>query len=150
MKSITYAIFIWLAFYPAAVVFAMDSSAQENQAGKENYYERYFKKPKKTIYNDTMFFRTLWHKKVSYLVLESLKEGYYVTLLVIPESPYNYKAQTYPLHYFFNSYEQAFKKMIWLDGFLKKGGILKVEILGSLIKNEKILKNPAALNQNPL
>jgi len=107
----------------------------------ENFYDRYFPKETKTMYNDTLFERVIWHKKVSHLVMESLKDGFYVTMLVIPETPHNFKAQTYPLHYFFEAYPDAFQKMIWLDDFLKKRGILKVKLNGSRIIEEEILSN---------
>ena len=112
----------------------------------ENYYDRYFQKLVKTEYNDTMFERIIWHKKVSHLIIESLNNGFYVTLLVIPETPYNYKAKTYPLHYYFKSYPEAFKKFTGLNGFLRNKGILKVKINGSIITEENILSDGTIKN----
>lgn len=105
----------------------------------ENFYDPYFTKDVKTAYNDTLFERIIWHKKVSYLIIESLKKGFYVTMLVIPETPYDYKAKTYALHYYFESYGDAFKKFTGLNAFLRNKGILKVKINGSLIIEENIL-----------
>ncbi|MDH4199425.1 MAG: hypothetical protein OEV66_03505 [Spirochaetia bacterium] len=118
------------------VTFSMTSLFAEN-----NFYDSFFQPSLKTQYNDTMFERVLWQKKVSHLVMETVADGYLVTLLVIPESPYNFKSQAYPLHYRFGSYENAFKKFLSMDQFLKSGGILKVTISGSNIIGEKILKD---------
>jgi len=105
----------------------------------ENYYDKFFITNPKTRYNDSLFERVIWHKKVSFLTIESITNGYYVTMLVIPETLYNYKAKTYSLHYYFKNYDEAFKKFTWVDDFLKKKGIMKVKISGSLILEEAIL-----------
>jgi len=117
-----------------------------NPVYSENFYDRYFQKAMKTEYNDTLFERVIWHKKVSHLVIESLNNGYYVTLLVIPETPYNYKSKTYPLHYYFTTYPDAFRKFTGLNDFLRKKGILKVKINGSIITEENILSDGAIKN----
>ena len=106
---------------------------------QNNIYDSFFQQKTRTQYNDTMFERVIWHKKVSHLVIETVRDGYFVTMLVIPESPDNFKSQTYPLHYHFASYDEAFKKFLWLDKFLKSKGILKVRINGNLITGESML-----------
>jgi hypothetical protein len=123
-------------FYIFAAIYAVFLTGL---SAEENVYDKFFSKANKTEFNDTMFERVIWHKKVSFLVIESLQKGYHVTMLVVPESPYNFKGTTYPLHYFFLNYNEAFKKFIWLDSFLKKKGVLKVKIQGSNIVNEKIM-----------
>ena len=107
----------------------------------ENVYDSFFLKSKKSPFSDTLFERFLWHKKVHQVILETVRQGYYVTILVIPETPDNFKADTYPLHYFFEAYQDAFNKFIWLDDFLKKKGVLKVQIAGSKILSETIISD---------
>ena len=105
-------------------------------------YDDLFPESEKSMYHDTMFEKIIWHKKVSNLVMETVNGEYYVTMLVSPQTPYNFKSSTYPLHYTFKSYDEAYKKFIWLDNFLKSGRILKVRISGNRILNETILDAP--------
>ena len=103
------------------------------------YYELEFQKKPARIWPDTLFEKTVWHKKVSHLVLEDKKDRYFVTLLMIMPYPYNYKSQNYALHYEFLEYEKAFEKFVWLDKFIKNNGVLRIKILGSLIIEEKVI-----------
>lgn len=121
-------------------------SQNKTQSVATNVYEEMFRKPVKPEFSDSLFERFIWHKKVSHLVIETVRDGFYVTLLVIPETPYNFKAKTYPLHYQFESYNEAFRKFIWMDKFLKNEGILKVKIAGSKILEETILSSGSSSN----
>lgn len=103
------------------------------------YYELEFKKKPPHVLADTLFEKTIWHKKVSYLVLEDKGDKFHVTLLMIMPYPHNYKSQNYPLYYEYLNYEEAFKKFVWLDKLLRKNGVLRVHILGSKITKEKVL-----------
>jgi len=116
-----------------AAPYAIDTNRQLR------YYELEFEKEPPRVWPDTLFEKTVWHKKVSHLVLEEKKDRFFVTLLMIMPYPYNYKSQNYPLHYEFFEYEKAFKKFIWLDKFIKNNGVLRIKILGSIIIEEKII-----------
>lgn len=108
--------------------------------GPLDYYKNEFiKEKKKSHLADTLFEKTVWHKKISHIVIEEKKEFYYVTLLMIMPYPGNYKSQNYALHYKFKNFDVAFNKMQWLNKFLKDDGVLRVKILGSIIVSEKIL-----------
>ncbi len=88
---------------------------------------------------DTLFEKTIWHKKVSHLVLEETDSFYKVTLLVIEPYPNNYKSENYALYYRYADFQEAFDKLTWLDQFLKNNGILRIHITGSRITHEEIL-----------
>lgn len=94
--------------------------------------------PKESL-KDTLFEKTVWHKKVSHIVLEEKKEKYHVTLLMISPYPHNYHSRNYALYYEYDSMEEAYRKLIWMDKFLKNNGVLRIKILGSRILEEKIL-----------
>lgn len=99
---------------------------------------------------DTLFEKTVWHKKVSHIVLEE-KQGYYhVTLLMITPHPYNYKSYNYRIYYEFSDFKQAMIKLNWLHRFLKEDGVLRVRIFGSKIISEKVLydRNQNLRNSN--
>jgi len=96
--------------------------------------------PKESL-KDTLFEKTVWHKKVSHIVLEEKKEKYHVTLLMISPYPHNYHSQNYALYYEYDSMEEAYHKFLWMDKFLKNNGVLRIRILGSRILEETILYN---------
>jgi len=106
------------------------------------YYKNNFRRLKKHPLADTLFAKTIWHKKVSHIVLEEVSQKIKVTLLMIMPYPYNYKSKNYAIHYEFRSYQKAFDKFTWLNKFLKKDGVLRVKIMGSKITSEKVLYNP--------
>lgn len=103
------------------------------------YYKLHFEKKPKHILADTLFERTVWHKKVSHIVLEERQDTFRVTLLMILPHPHNYKSQNYAIYYQFDNYTAAFKKLVWLDDFLKHNGVARVTLDGSLIVKENIL-----------
>ena len=58
---------------------------------------------------------------------------------MISPYPHNYKSKNYPIYYEFSSFKQAVQKMIWIDQFLRKNGILRAYLSGKRIINEEIL-----------
>lgn len=113
--------------------------AAEKDENPLDYYRIHFEKKEKHPLADTLFEKTIWHKKVSHIVLEEKPDLYQVTLLMIMPYPGNYKSQNYPLHYEFTNFQEAFEKFTWLNGFLRKNGVMRITILGSKITSEKIL-----------
>lgn len=101
-----------------------------------------FAAPPKKAPADTLFAKTVWHKKVSHLVIEETGDFYKVTLLMIEPHPENYKSQNYPLYYKYDTFSEAFEKLTWLDNFLKANGVLRIHIFGSEIIRDEILSPP--------
>jgi len=104
-----------------------------------DYYRIHFEKKEKHPLADTLFEKTIWHKKVSHIIIEEKTHSYQVTLLMIMPYPHNYKSQNYPLYYEFASFKEAFEKFTWLNKFLRQNGVMRITILGSKITSEKIL-----------
>ena len=104
-----------------------------------DYYQDEFKKEEKHPLADTLFEKTVWHKKVSHIVIEEKPHAYQVTLLMILSYPHNYKSQNYPLYYEFTTFQEAFEKFTWLNRFLRNNGVLRITITGSKITSEKVL-----------
>ena len=104
-----------------------------------DYYHLEFETPEKHPLADTLFEKTIWHKKVSHLVIEEKPGSYQVTLLMILPYPHNYKSQNYPLYYEYATFQEAFDKFTWLNKFLRRNGVLRITILGSKITGEEIL-----------
>ncbi|MES0488626.1 MAG: hypothetical protein ABUK01_01450 [Leptospirales bacterium] len=126
--------------FSAIILFSLFAPTYFGDTRSElRYYELEFKKEPPRVWPDTLFEKTVWHKKVSHLVLEDKKDRFFVTLLMISPYPYNYKSQNYALHYEFFEYEEAFAKFVWLDNFIKNNGVLRIKILGSMIIEEKII-----------
>ena len=107
-----------------------------------DYYKIHFQQKPKHPLADTLFEKTVWHRKVSHLVLEERAKKYRVTLLMITPYPHNYKSENYPLYYEFHSRKQARLKFEQLDSLLRENGVLRVHIKGSLIVKEETLYKP--------
>lgn len=114
-------------------------SGQQKNSTPFDYYRLHFENKLPHPLRDTLFEKTVWHKKVSHLVLEDVKGKARVTLLMILPYPYNYKSQNFAIYYEYDNYKAAYDKYIWLDSFLKRNGVLRVLISGSRITEEKIL-----------
>ncbi len=88
---------------------------------------------------DTLFEKTVWHRKVSYLVLEERRNKFLVTLLMIQPYPTNYKSQNYPLHYEFSEMKPALEKLQSMNDELCRGTVYRIKIFGSKIISEKMV-----------
>ena len=116
-----YVVCLLLVFFiPAFSVFSEDSREEINL-------------------KDTLFEKTIWHKKVSHILLEETSGSHRVSLLMIIPYPHNYKSQNYAIYYEYENLKEALEKLHWLDHFLKSNGVLRVKINGSKIVSEKII-----------
>lgn len=130
MRSLNVFVFFFLII---SIFFNLKIYSKENKSGMKTH-----------TLKDTLFEKTIWHKKVSHIVLEEKKEYYHVSVLMIIPYPHNYKSQNYRIYYEFNDYQEALEKFQWIHDFLKEDGILRVRIFGSKIIDEKILyENPS-------
>lgn len=129
--------FFLIFFYFSFV--ALPVLADDPTIDSLHYYKDHFQKKPKHPLADTLFERTIWHKKVSHIVLEEKKKSVRVTLLMILPYPNNYKSQNYAIYYEFKTYQQAFDKFVWLNKFLKNDGVARVTLNGSSIVKEEIL-----------
>jgi len=93
----------------------------------------------KTNLKDTLFEKTVWHRKVSHILIEESAEIHRVTILMILPYPHNYKSENYAIYYEYKEMKEALEKLHWLDRFLKSKGVMRVKINGSKIVSEKIL-----------
>lgn len=130
--------FLWLVFLLSNLV-VISIHADDSAIDSLEYYKDHFHKKPKHPLADTLFERTVWHKKVSHIVLEEKKNSTRVTLLMILPYPHNYKSQNYAIYYEFKTYQQAFEKFVWLNQFLKDNGVARVTLNGSTIVKEEIL-----------
>lgn len=131
--------FIFVNLFFTGLLFAVAPSSDDPTIDSLQYYHLHFKKQPKHPLADTLFERTVWHRKVSHIVLEEQKNNFRVTLLMILPYHYNYKSQNYAIYYEFETYKQAFEKFIWLNKFLKQNGVARVFLNGSRIQKETIL-----------
>jgi len=123
------------------LVFIITGSVIAQEVPFSTEFDPYFAEKKEYPYKDTLFEKTIWHKKVSHIVLETREDSYRVTLLMILDSPHNYKSQNYPIWYEYGSYKKAFQKMVWLNQFIRRDGVLRVRINGNKITEETIIYN---------
>lgn len=111
--------------------------SEEMQYYKEEFNARY----KYPVY-DTLFEKIVWERKVSHLVMEIHRDEYRVTLLMMEEYPFNYKAQNYPIYFAYPTFGEAAKKFEALNLFLRNEGVMAVGLKGSQIIHERILVTP--------
>lgn len=109
------------------------------EPGPLDYYKNEFKPLPYRQWNDTLFSKVVWHKKVSHLVLGDKIGQNRVILLMKNPHPDAFKSMNYPVYYQFNTFQEAMDKFIWVHKFLRKNGVLIVELNGALITSEKIV-----------
>ena len=129
-------------FFAAIVLTIFRISSAElpyPEGDQRNYYIYNLITKPDYFLNDKKKKKTVWRRKVSHLVLETVEDRHRVTLLMMERYPYNYKGQNYPIYYEYRNFEQAMQKYIRLDKFLSASGVMRVKIHGSLITDEKIL-----------
>lgn len=111
--------------------------SEELQYYKEEFNARY----KYPVY-DTLFEKIVWERKVSHLVMEFHRDEYRVTLLMMEEYPFNYKAQNYPIYFSYPTFGEAAQKFETMNLFLRNNGVMAVGLKGSQIIHERILVTP--------
>lgn len=142
LKSSILPIIFLLLFYSSTIIY----SKEANHNTALSYYIQEFQSFQKPELRDTLFEKIIWHRKVSHIILEERDQSYYVTLLISPPFPHNYKAQNYPIHYIFQQLDEAQKKIKWINKALLANTIWRVTLNGSYIIQEKILYKSSDLN----
>ena len=103
------------------------------------YYRNEFEAQYKYPVYDTLFEKIVWERKVSHLVMEFQSNEYRVTLLMMQEYPWNYKSQTYPIHFAFKTFPEAAEKFETMNHFLRNNGVMAVGLNGKKIVRERVL-----------
>ncbi|MCX7633392.1 MAG: hypothetical protein N2Z22_08690 [Turneriella sp.] len=107
-----------------------------------DYYREEFTAQYRYPIYDTLFEKIVWERKVSHLVLEYKNGEHRVTLLMMDEYPWNYKAQNYPIYFAFQDFTAASNKFHELNHFLRNNGVMAVGLSGSRIVHERVLVPP--------
>ena len=129
----------------ATGLFLLSASLHGQKSARKDelqYYRNEFEARYKYPVYDTLFERVIWERKVSHLVMEFHNNEYRVTLLMMEEYPWNYKAQNYPIHFAFKHFADAAKKFEQLNLFLRNNGVMAVGLNGKQIVKERVLVAP--------
>lgn len=129
-------------FYVACLACALRAENANSRRAELEYYRNEFEARYDYPIYDTLFEKIVWERKVSHLVMEFQNDEYRVTLLMMDEYPWNYKAQNYPIYFAFKNFSEAAAKFEAMNHFLRNSGVMAVGLDGKKIIHERVLVAP--------